>query len=470
MAFNSLQYIAFLIVVVAITRQLQVRVRNIFLLLISYLFYASWDWRFLSLIAISTVLGYTSGLAMGRETNERRRQQILISRVALNLVFLGIFKYLGFFVESANGLLEAIGLSGTSSVPNIILPVAISYYTFEEISYAMDVYRRRVEPTRNVVDYALFVAFFPKLVAGPILRPEQLLPQLRAATPKLTSDTLFTSIGLILFGLVKKVVIADQMVPIVSRAFDDPGSASAMTLLLGALAFSFQIYGDFSGYSDIARGSSRLLGIELPRNFEQPYLSTNVTEFWRTWHISLSTWLRDYLYVPLGGNRGTPRRTMINLFIVMMLGGLWHGAAWTFVAWGALHGIYLAVERALGVKPRPLQNPRGFGDYVRILGCFAIVSLTWIFFRARTFAQAIDYFEGIFTFRSGGFEQGALMLVVFAALLVAVSDLLMRRFEDGGARLFFQRPVTFGAIVGVSLLLIVAASGARPEPFIYFQF
>lgn len=470
MAFNSVQYIIFLIVIVVVTRRLQVRARNMFLLLVSYGFYATWDWRFLSLIAISTVLGYTSGIAMGRTTDERRRKSILISRVAMNLVFLGIFKYLGFFVESANGLLESIGLSGTTSVPNIILPVAISYYTFEEIAYAMDVFRRRVEPTRNVVDYALFVAFFPKLVAGPILRPDQLLPQLRMATPKFTVDSVFTSFGLILFGLVKKVVIADQMVPIVSEAFDSPGSASALTLLLGALAFSFQIYGDFSGYSDIARGSSRLLGIELPRNFEQPYLSTSITEFWRTWHISLSTWLRDYLYVPLGGNRRSPRRTMINLFLVMMLGGLWHGAAWTFVAWGALHGVYLGIERAFGVTPRPLQMPRGIVEFGKIIACFGIVSLTWIFFRARSFAQAIDYFQGLVTMRPGSYDRGSVMLVLLAGVIVATSDLLLRRFEDGGASVFLRRPIVFGAAAGAALMLIMASSGARPEPFIYFQF
>ena len=470
MTFNSIQYGIFLAAVVVAVWSVPSRWRNPLLLAASYVFYASWDWRFMALILASTAIGYTSGLALHRSTAERRRRWILATRIALNLALLGVFKYFDFFIDSTRQLADAVGLGFSGPTVTILLPIAISYMTFEEIAYAMDIYRRQIEPTRDIVAYGLFVAFFPKLVAGPILRPKELLPQIAADRPPPRSAEVQEALWLILLGLFKKVVVADTMARVADQAFGEPSAQSTIVLLIGVYAFALQIYGDFSGYSDIARGSALLVGFRLPVNFHQPYLSNSIGAFWRTWHISLSSWLRDYLYVPLGGNRRGPRRTMINLFLVMLLGGLWHGAAWTFVAWGALHGVYLAVERWTGVDRR-YQNadeaPRR-ADAVRILFTFHLVCLAWIMFRAADFATAWDYLRGFA--QVGNVVDGASGLVVLlpAAAAVLAIDLWQRtrRREVPGT----LRPGVQGIAVGSALATIVLFSGAAPVPFIYFQF
>ena len=389
MPFNSLQYAAFLPVVWIGYRNLaSTRKQNTWLLLASYVFYGSWDWRFLSLIVLSTTVDFFVGQRLASAVGSARSRLLAVS-LAVNLGLLGVFKYLGFFVDSAADMLTAVGLEPNIALLNIVLPVGISFYTFQTISYTFDIYRRRIEPERDPITFALYVAYFPQLVAGPIERARQLLPQIRGERNRADVDTIWTSLRLILVGLFKKVAIADTVAPLVSKTFDSP--QGSVTAAVGILAFSLQIYGDFSGYTDIARGTSRLFGIELVRNFRQPYLSRNITEFWRTWHISLSDWLHDYLYIPLGGNRGPRLRTYRNLMITMLLGGLWHGASWNFVVWGGLHGLYLIVDRALGrVEHRGARRPILLSDSPAILFTFTVVTLTWVFFRAADLSEAID--------------------------------------------------------------------------------
>lgn len=470
MTFNSIQYLLFLAAVIGLVWTIPRGWRNPFLLIASYVFYASWDWRFMALILTSTAIGYTSGLALHRSDDEAKRKRILVIRIALNLLLLGVFKYFNFFIETGVNIADSVGLGLATPAVQILLPIAISYMTFEEIAYAMDIYRRKIEPTRSVVDYGLFVAFFPKLVAGPILRPLELLPQISGFRARPDTAQIREGLGLILLGLFKKVVIADSMARVADAAFNSPDANGTVALVVGIYAFAFQIYGDFSGYTDIARGSAILLGFHLPLNFKQPYLSNSITAFWRTWHISLSTWLRDYLYVPLGGNRSGPRRTMINLFLVMLLGGLWHGAAWTFVAWGALHGVYLAVERATGIdrKYNNADRPARWADLPRIILTFNLVCVAWLLFRSPDFGTASTYVAAMIDIRAP-FEGGAMaVLLLPVAAIVVLLDVWQRR--TGREVPWDATPIPRGAFVGAASASIVLFSGAAPVPFIYFQF
>ena len=354
MLFNSLVFLGFLSVVLMVYPRLHWRRQNLFLLAASYYFYGTWDWRFTSLLMISTVVDYFVGQRIHMATEIRRRKLLLTISVMVNLGILGFFKYFNFFVDSLGVLLDGAGFDPHLPVLRIILPVGISFYTFQTMSYTIDIYRKRMEPTRNFIDFALFVSFFPQLVAGPIERARVLLPQI-AAPRQVTRPMITSGLNLMLMGYLKKVAIADTLAPLVDQIFSQPAGLDTGTLLTGVYAFAFQVYGDFSGYSDIARGVSRLLGFELLENFNAPYLSRSITEFWRRWHISLSTWLRDYLYIGLGGNRKGEFRTYINLFLTMLLAGLWHGAAWTFVVFGALHGVYLTVEK-IWLKDKVLSD------------------------------------------------------------------------------------------------------------------
>jgi len=327
MTFNSFQFFVFLPVVLGTYWLLRRRHhQNLLLLVASYVFYGWWDYRFLSLLAISTVADFAIAQAMNRTESDRIRRRWLFASLGVNLGILGFFKYFNFFVDSAVSVLNSLGLSAHAPTLSIVLPVGISFYSFQTLSYAFDVYRRRLPAERNIITFGLYVAFFPQLVAGPIERAQRLLPQFQAERHRPSPMEVWSGSWLILIGLFKKIVLADGLAMVVQDRFTDPTGHGALSLLLGVYAFSIQIYGDFSGYSSIARGTSRLFGIELMRNFEQPYLSTNITQFWRTWHISLSTWLMDYLYIPLGGSQRGRRRTYINLMLTMLLGGLWHGA------------------------------------------------------------------------------------------------------------------------------------------------
>ena len=344
MLFNSIIFLTFIVIVFLVYPRLRLRQQNLFLLVASYVFYGWWDWRFSILLLTSTVVDFWVGQGLQATESPKHRKYLLFISIAVNLGILGFFKYFNFFIESAATVLAAIGFDPHMPVLKVILPIGISFYTFRTLTYTIDIYRGKLSPTGSFVDYALFTSFFPQILAGPIERAANLLPQI-SAPRQVTRAKVLTGLNLILIGYFKKVAIADTLAPIVGKIFDTPEAMSSGQLLTGMYAYTFQIYGDFSGYTDIARGIACILGFESMVNFNTPYLSRNITEFWRRWHISLSTWFRDYLYVPLGGNRLGPARTYANLFITMLLCGLWHGAAWTFVLWGGLHGLCLMGHR-----------------------------------------------------------------------------------------------------------------------------
>ena len=515
MVFNSIDYAFFLPVALGLYWLIRRhREQNILLLIASYAFYGAWDYRFLGLMLVSTITDFTVGRMLARTDDERRRKRIFVVSLLVNLGILGFFKYFNFFTDSAVALFERVGITLDAPTLEILLPIGISFDTFHGISYTFDVYRRQIAPTENLINFALFVAYFPQLVAGPIGRAQVQLPQFENPRTPPAWDRVRGAVFLILLGLFKKVAIADALAPYVNSAFGDAGSAGAAQLLVGAYAFALQIYGDFSGYSDIARGSSRLFGIELLRNFDQPYLSRNITMFWRTWHISLSTWLRDYLYVPLGGNRRSKIATYRNLLLTMLLGGLWHGASWTFVIWGGLHGLFLAVHRAFSARARaaaPVGGPTGAvplgseaggavrasgepdeappdtpaepasaidrwtpprfspRDILPALGTFHLVCFAWVFFRADGFNQAFDYLAGIFTLRGGALSKDAIATLLFAAIAVAVIDVVQRNGRSEIAMLRW-RPIARGVVFAAFVVPIIVFSGGTPVPFIYFQF
>jgi alginate O-acetyltransferase complex protein AlgI len=465
--FNSLQYLAFLGLVFALYWRLDGKRQNALLLFASYVFYGFWDWRFLGLIALSTVADYAISQRMAPVENPKLRKRWLWASISLNLGLLGVFKYFGFFSEGLTNLLNAAGADLLAPSVDIILPVGISFYTFQTISYSFDVYRRRMPAHRSLLEFATFVAMFPQLVAGPIERADHLLPQVARSRRFPVRADIETGIGLIVLGLFKKVVIADTVARVVDASFTDPESQSSIGLVMGVYAFAFQIYADFSAYSDIARGSARLLGFELMENFAQPYLSRNIQEFWRTWHISLSSWLRDYLYVPLGGNRGAAWRTNLNLMVVMLLGGLWHGASWNFVIWGGLHGFFLGAHRLATrrrhVRPSNVPRPR---DIVPIVVTFHVVCFAWVFFRAADVAEARAYLSHLSSFTTAGAHQ--LEWLYLAGVVIAV-DLLQRAHRND--TFFLQwRYLPQGLVYGTATAALLIFSGGSTVDFIYFQF
>lgn len=466
MIFNSVQFGLFFIVVLALYWSLRHRQRNLLLLVASYFFYGMWDWRFLSLIAISTVVDYVIGRRMPTTTGSPKTA-LLVTSMVVNLGILGTFKYAGFFVDGFEELVSFVGFGVSGPVLDLVLPVGISFYTFQTMSYTIDVYRGRLEPVDDFLTFATFVAYFPQLVAGPIERARDLLPQLIAPRPPLRVEQITSGLGLVLLGLTKKVVLADGVAGVADRAFESPGQLSWLAVTAGVVAFGIQIYGDFSGYTDIARGVSRLLGIELTLNFAQPYLSRNITEFWRRWHITLSNWLRDYLYIPLGGNRRGRHRTHVNLMITMLLGGLWHGASWNFVIWGGIHGALLVLHRVLRGGRVPTA-PISRRDIPAILATSGAVFVAWVFFRAPDLATALDVFQAM-AFQSGAQATGDLLLVaVFLVAMVAI-DLFARKGAITG-RVVLTRPALSGSLVAASLVAITLFSGGAPRPFVYFQF
>lgn len=469
MVFNSLQYAVFLPLVLAVYWRLRHRGQNALLLIASYLFYAFWDPRFVLLMVFSTITDFVVGRVLEETVDEGRRRLYFGLSLGVNLGILGFFKYFDFFIGSAADALAALGLQANVPTLRVLLPVGISFYTFHGISYTFDVYRRHIRPTRDPLTFAVFVSFFPQLVAGPIGRAHLQLPQFEHPRRHPDRDQVIGALFLILQGLVKKIVIADALAPYVNRAFASPLSAGWIDLLVGAYAFALQIYGDFAGYSDVARGSARLLGVELPRNFNQPYLSRNITEFWQRWHISLSTWLRDYLYVPLGGNRGSRARTFRNLFLTMVIGGLWHGAAWTFVAWGAYHGALLVAHRAAVRKAPARAGPFGTRDILPALGTFHLVCIGWVLFRASSIGVAGDMLGGIISLRPGPVNFDAIVILVLVGTITLVLDLAQRQTDDHEALLRWPL-VGQTAAFAVFLLAIVVFSGGTPVPFIYFQF
>lgn len=471
MLFNSVGYALFLPIVLGLYVILaRKRRQNILLLIASYIFYGTWDYRFLSLIAISTVIDFSVGKALGRTENEGRRKRLLFLSLGSNLGILGVFKYYGFFVESGMEFLSWLGLQPNPPVLEVVLPVGISFYTFQTLSYTFDIFRRRMEPTDDFITFATFVAFFPQLVAGPIERARRLLPQLESERPALGAETIRSGLFLILLGLFKKVAIADALGQFVTRTFDAGGSASSVTLGVGALALLLQFYGDLSGYSDIARGTSRLFGIELMRNFEQPLLARNVTEFWRTWHISLSSWLHDYLYVPLGGNKRGKLIRYRNLMITMTLGGLWHGASMNFIIWGALHGLALSAHQMLGGETRRGElPPLKLTDIPKIVVTYSVVSLITVFFLAEDLREGLDYLYGLFALRGGAVDMDGVLLFLIAIVFILGIDVAQRMSGDHAIVVRWPAVIRGASYATLVLWLAIWLGGAAQE-FIYFQF
>jgi len=475
MLFNSVVFLGFIIVVFVVYPQLRLRGQNVFLLIASYVFYGYWDWRFAFLLLTPTVVDYWVGQRIYASDNPGRRKLLLLVSLAVNLVILGFFKYFNFFVDSLASMLAAIGFEPHVPVLRVILPIGISFYTFKTVSYTIDVYRKKISSTEDFIDYALFVSFFPHILAGPIERGSTLLPQI-SSPRQITREKVLTGLNLILIGYFKKVAIADTLAPIVAHIFATPGGMSSGQLWSGVYAYTFQIYGDFSGYTDIARGIARILGFETMENFNAPYLSRSITEFWRRWHISLSTWFRDYVYIPLGGNRRGKARTYLNLIVTMLLCGLWHGAAWTFVIWGLIHGLYLAGHRIIqrGRKPAFMWPGTFSGkavSLVKMILTFHLVAFAWVLFRSSSLDSALVYFEGLFRFRQ---FTGFSVSIFFAGSLILGLDVAQTWI---GSQTWLTdrrelRPLRYAVaeLLLVSVLCAVIAHLGTITPFIYFQF
>lgn len=465
MVFNSLVFLVFLPVVVVTYWSVGQRRRSLVLLAASYAFYAAWDVRFLGLIVASTAVDYCTAIKIDRSGD---RRYVWVS-VSFNLGVLGIFKYLGFFVSSAVEALNKVGFEISGPALHIALPVGISFYTFQSLAYTIDVSRGHLSAIRDPFLFAAFVAFFPQLVAGPIERASYLLPQLSAPNP-LSLERMERAVRLFMRGLVLKVVIADTMAPIVNDAFASPSSAGVLGVGFASLAFAVQIYGDFAGYTSMALGVALLFGVELSRNFTQPYLSKSLTEFWRRWHITLSAWLRDYLYIPLGGNRRGPTRKSLNIAVVMALGGLWHGAAWTYVIWGMWHALWLALERR---RPAPIATVvPGIRDVPGIVYTFTVITIGWVLFRAESLQTMTTLAAQI---RSGSLgpmpRLSPLVLVAMATTLVLWMDISARYREASPKVVTAQdHPVKLGALLASSIALLLIFGATIDQPFIYFQF
>lgn len=489
MSFASLHFLVFFAVVFVTAWKLSpcLRARNRFLLVASYYFYMSWNPWYAGLIAASTVVDFLIGMRLHRAvrgggvvtgndaSSARARKAWLVASIVFNLGVLFVFKYFNFFVSS---VIPSVwpGLDGTGWVHRLLLPVGISFYTFQTMSYTIDIYRRRLEPTKDLAEFALFVSFFPQLVAGPIVRATTFLPQLRK-DPLYREHRIQSGFIQILTGLGKKLLLADVIGrALVDPVFADPSSYHSGSLLLAAYAYAFQIYYDFSGYSDVAIGAGRMLGFDLPVNFNHPFRAVSLREFWRRWHISLSTWLRDYLYVPLGGSRYGGKRTAINLALVMVLGGLWHGAAWGFVIWGILHGLFLGLERLM---QKVFFNSAAFAvgsgkespAIMNLLSwavTFHIVVFCFIFFRAESTASAGLYLDRLLELTWGGGELPPIGLVFLA--IAAALEWHPRRLRVRTGRAYRRLPFVGQAVtVAVSLLAFMVFAN-QPVPFIYFQF
>jgi D-alanyl-lipoteichoic acid acyltransferase DltB (MBOAT superfamily) len=456
-------------------------IRKLFLLGASYFFYGWWDWRFLALLFVSTLINYLAGLALARSARPGFRKFIVGVAVVAGLSILGFFKYYGFFLTSLSVLLETAGLTRDLPFMQVILPVGISFFTFQGISYVVDVYRGHVPAERSLPNVMLYISFFPQLVAGPIVRAADFLPQLHRPV-SLTRAHIGVGVVLILSGLLKKMVVANYLATeLVDPVFFDPAAVGALDLLVGVYGYAIQIYCDFSGYSDIAIGIAALLGYRFLENFDQPYRASSLQDFWRRWHISLSTWLRDYLYVPLGGNRHGEAKTYRNLFLTMFLGGIWHGAAWTFVFWGAFHGTMLAVERyarrqieffaPVETAPGGIMSALGNGaqHLVGILWTFHLVCFAWIFFRADSFATAGSYLAGF-----ARWDEASQYVTPFMVGLIAIAMLFqftprhLGRWLARGVQ-YLPSPV-LGLLLGGGIWLIWAIAPEGVAPFIYFQF
>ena len=483
MSFTTFTFFAFMLVVWSLYWLIRRRTaQNVLLVVASYVFYGWWDWRFCSLMLVSSAVDYAAGLGLGAARTPLARRLCLIASLAANLGLLGFFKYYNFFVDSAIAAMRSLGLSPGDATLRIILPVGISFYTFQTLSYTIDVYLGRIRPTKNPVDFFAYVAFFPQLVAGPIERASHLLPQFhepRHFDPAFARDGL----RLILWGVVKKMVLADNLAALVDPVYARPDDAAGPMLAVATVAFAFQIYCDFSAYSDIAIGTARLLGFKLMRNFDHPYFSLDLAEFWRRWHISLSTWFRDYVFIPLGGSHprnGSRLRTAFNVVATFVISGLWHGASWNFVLWGLLHGVGVlpVLLRRDHVRRRPgdvtTLTP---GNLARMVGVFTLVCAAWVLFRARTLGDAIEVYRGLTTRMLTGwgdtlallFKQDQQLALTLHLAAFIVIEWLFRRHEHPLHAIHAARPVRW-AIYTLLIYDLLLFGTRESGAFLYFQF
>lgn len=482
MLFNSIDFAIFLPIVFVLYWFLankNLKLQNFLVVVASYVFYGWWDWRFLSLIFFSTVVDYSVGIGLSRQENKTKRKVLLWTSILINLGFLGFFKYYNFFLDNFVSAFSLFGIQFKANSLNIILPVGISFYTFQTLSYSIDVYKRKLQPTTDFIAFAAFVGFFPQLVAGPIERATNLLPQFYR--PRIFEhDKAVDGMRQILWGLFKKIVIADNCAKYANIIFNNSDDYSGSTLLLGAIFFSFQIYGDFSGYSDIAIGTSRLFGFNLMRNFAFPYFSRDIAEFWRRWHISLSTWFRDYLYIPLGGSRGGANMKVRNTFIIFIVSGFWHGANWTFLTWGAINAIYFLPllltknnRKNMDIVAQGRVLP-SFRELNQMLLTFGLTAFAWIFFRAENIGHALSYISEIFSPSILAMPKFIGMRRAFITLVLVFIFVLIewRGRENNYAieniALRWNRTVRWSYYLFL-IFLIFWFQGDKQE-FIYFQF
>jgi D-alanyl-lipoteichoic acid acyltransferase DltB (MBOAT superfamily) len=482
MLFNSIDFAVFLPIVFLLywfVFNRNIRLRNLLIVVASYVFYGWWDWRFLSLIIFSTSVDYSVGYRLSKVDNVVGRNVLLWISILVNLGFLGFFKYYNFFLDNFVAAFSFFGHNFSGHFLNIILPVGISFYTFQTLSYTIDVYKNKLEPTNDFIAFSAFVAFFPQLVAGPIERAKHLLPQfytLRVFDYNKSVD----GMRQILWGLFKKVVIADNCAEFANYIFSNSAQLNGSTLVLGALFFSFQIYGDFSGYSDIAIGTAKLFGFDLMRNFNFPYFSRDIAEFWRRWHISLSTWFRDYLYIPLGGSRGSVLMQVRNIFIIFVVSGFWHGANWTFIVWGALNAFYFLPlllsknnRRNLDIPAmgRTFPSPK---ELALILLTFGLTVFAWIFFRAEDLGHAFSYIQGVFS--ASLFEMPdykGIRRSLFTVVLIVVFVLTEwhgRAEQFAIANILRDRKRVYRWSYYLMLVFFIYWLHADDPAFIYFQF
>jgi len=483
MLFNSIDFAIFLPIVFLLywfVFQRNLRAQNAFIVCASLLFYGWWDWRFLFLLLFTVSMDFTIARALAHQDNPARRKLLVTCSLVSNLSILGFFKYFNFFVDNFQAAFTLFGQPLSIQSLNIVLPVGISFYTFQSLSYTLDVYRRDIQSTRDPISFLAFVSFFPQLVAGPIERASNLLPQFHRRRT-FNNTAAIDGLRQILWGLFKKMVIADNCAEHANAIFNNTADYSGSMLVLGAVFFAFQIYGDFSGYSDIAIGTARLLGFNLMRNFAYPYFSRDIAEFWRRWHISLSTWFRDYLYVPLGGSRGGTSMKIRNTFIIFAVSGFWHGANWTFIIWGLLNALYFLPlllrkrnRQHLGVAAQGRLLP-SIRECLQIAGTFALTLVAWVFFRAQNLTHAFQYLSGIFSrslwdfplFKDVVPEMVTLLLVI----ILLVIEWIGREQQFAIARMGFTWKRPFRWLFYASIIFLIGMFMQTKEtPFIYFQF
>jgi len=476
--FNTYEYAVFIILVFAIYWQLlsnHLRTQNLFLITASYVFYGWWDWRFLSLIVLSSIVDFTVGFFLGKANLLRARRVLLASSIIFNIGMLGVFKYYNFFIDSFIRLFDLVGVNTNIVSLQIILPVGISFYTFQTLGYTIDVFNRKIKPSDNVIEYFAYVSFFPQLVAGPIERAGNLLPQF-SQLRKFDYSLAVDGLRQILWGLFKKIVIADNCAIYANDIFGNYTEYSGSVLLVGAVYFAFQIYGDFSGYSDIAIGSAKLFGFRLMRNFSYPYFSRDIAEFWRRWHISLSTWFRDYVYIPLGGNRGNTIFRIRNVFVIFVVSGLWHGANWTFVIWGLFHSMLFIPLMVRGRNRVNLDSiaqnrilPTLF-EVINIIKTFILTTIGWIIFRSESIFHFLDYFRYMFSRTFFAIPRGVgLTSMIFVISILLIVEWIQRK-NNHGLSLENLKPRIGRWTAYYAVAIIIALFNNTPQTFIYFQF